>query len=332
MSAQLKKILVEMRHGLGDCVCQLPMLKALREKNPQAYIAVIVHSPANAEILRHSKIPIDDYFYLSLKEYPLKATIKTLMTLRKHHFDEGYLALVTPPKKGKLLFSLLNVKARYGEQYLQDNKGFYWGSFIDRNIDLVADSATADSLPHLYLEQEKNKQNRSKKKIIVNIGGGEGQLYEGKRIFPKQWPGMLDFVNYVLQQNQEVTLMGGVMEKELIKSYEKMLSCFNVTNMVGKLSIAEAMSELATAGVVVGVDTGMQHVAAALGIPTVTIFGPTNPAVCGPRGGQAVYVRHNLDCQPCIGTRQWVKCEHRNCLRSIEPEMVYQQVLKVLND
>ncbi len=83
---------------------------------------------------------------------------------------------------------------------------------------------------------------------------------------------------------------------------------------------------LAEMDVLVGGDTGVAHLAAALGTPVVTLFGPTDPALTAPRGPGCV-VRHPVPCAPCF--YRACPIDHP-CLRSIDPTMVVDQVLSLL--
>ena len=72
------------------------------------------------------------------------------------------------------------------------------------------------------------------------------------------------------------------------------------------------------ARVLVAPDTGILHLADALGVPVVGLFGPKDPAVYGPRHAPRRCVRSNEPCSPC----ELRRCEHRRCMRSITPDMV----------
>lgn len=80
------KFLVEMKHGLGDCVCMIPAVDALRRRYPDAYIAMIVNGNSNVEIFNRSAAKIDRFYFLSLKDRPLLHTIKIVYMLKKEHF------------------------------------------------------------------------------------------------------------------------------------------------------------------------------------------------------------------------------------------------------
>jgi lipopolysaccharide heptosyltransferase II len=73
-------------------------------------------------------------------------------------------------------------------------------------------------------------------------------------------------------------------------------------------------------------DTGVAHLAAALGTPVVTLFGPTDPRLSAPRGRAAV-VTHPVPCAPCF--YRACPIEHP-CLRGIEPTEVRARTLAML--
>jgi heptosyltransferase-2 len=90
---------------------------------------------------------------------------------------------------------------------------------------------------------------------------------------------------------------------------------------------------MAAAGVAVSNDSGLMHVAAALGTPTIGIFGPTSPYLWAPLNGLAatvVQTKSMLSCQPCQSTICRMN-DHR-CMRDILPEEVVAIVQRVLSE
>ena len=80
----------------------------------------------------------------------------------------------------------------------------------------------------------------------------------------------------------------------------------------------------------IGIDTGMQHIAGALSVPTVSIFGPTNPKYIGPFSTCSYFVEHEVSCKYCYGTDRYIYCKHRRCLTEISPQQVMDIVERVL--
>ena len=334
------KILIELKHGLGDCVCMLPAIRAVRHKFPDAYLALLVNGKANEEIFRHSGIRIDRYYYFSLKNRSKLYTIKTLFSLMKEQFDIGIMAMMTPSTKGRYLFKLLRIHDCFGEQY----KGLHFleldnkKHFVDRNIDVVSSltGEVTDRQPHLYAKNgecsnvEKILSGFNGSSIVVNIGGADKNYYKGKYVYTRNWcqQNMVKLVSMLAQLREyHIILLGGKLEESLLPNYKEVLMADNVHNFVNRTSISESIYILSKCICSIGVDTGMQHIADALGKRTVSIFGPTNPATHGAYSDKAVFVQceDKLSCQHCFGTDIYYECPDRKCLNSISAEQVFQK-------
>ncbi len=73
-----------------------------------------------------------------------------------------------------------------------------------------------------------------------------------------------------------------------------------MTNLIGKTTLAELMERLAGCDLLLTNDTGTMHLAAALGVPTVAIFGSTEPRLTAPLGPRHTLIRHQVECSPCF--------------------------------
>jgi ADP-heptose:LPS heptosyltransferase len=85
---------------------------------------------------------------------------------------------------------------------------------------------------------------------------------------------------------------------------------------VASSSLEELLAVLARASLVLGNDSGVTHLAALLGIPTVVAYGPSDPGRWRPLGPRVALVRPPRDCAPCCGAPP-VRCEHLSCLGEI---------------
>ena len=336
------KFLIEMKHGLGDCVCMLPAVDTLRRNYPDAYIAMIVNSNNNVEIFNRSAAEIDRFYFLSLKDRPLLQTIKTVYMLKKEHFDYGILAIMTPKKKGRILFDLIGVKHPLGEQYqgiefLELDDSLH---FVDRNIDLIKPfvNGKVDKQPHLVSVPTNTnllnkKFNIHNKKIIVNIGGGDKNYYKGTYVYTRNWDPayMVKLVDLLSSLDYDICLLGGMLEKELLDGYSEVLKRRNVFNCIAKTSISESIDFIADAVLSIGVDTGMQHVADALGVPTVSIFGPTNPKTHGAYSDKAVFVECEEETQDkhCFGMDIYYGDPIKQCMELVTPDRVFSVVKNI---
>lgn len=93
-------------------------------------------------------------------------------------------------------------------------------------------------------------------------------------------------------------------------------------DLTGATSLRETVALLERAAIVVANDSGPMHIAAALGRPLVTPYGPTSPIRTGPYRRLDTVVRLDIPCSPCFSRR----CSHQSCLRWLEPASVLREI------
>jgi Glycosyltransferase family 9 (heptosyltransferase) len=100
---------------------------------------------------------------------------------------------------------------------------------------------------------------------------------------------------------------------------------------VDRLSVRETAELLAAAGLVVGNDSGLCHVAAAVGTPVLMIFGPTSERVLGPLRSHVRIVRAGLGCEPCWSGERLERCQRRvDCLAGLTVDIVEAEVQRMM--
>ena len=97
-------------------------------------------------------------------------------------------------------------------------------------------------------------------------------------------------------------------------------------DLTGATSLRETVVLLERASVVVANDSGPMHIAAALGRPLVTPYGPTSPIRTGPYRRLDTVIRLDIPCSPCFSRR----CSHQSCLRWLEPAPVIREIERQL--
>jgi ADP-heptose:LPS heptosyltransferase len=101
----------------------------------------------------------------------------------------------------------------------------------------------------------------------------------------------------------------------------------HVRNLVDRLTLRQTAAALAAAGVVVANDSGIGHMAAALGVPTVLLFGPTPAATLGRFPPNVTVLHAGLPCAPCWFGARFSACRGRiDCLESLTPSRVTEMV------
>ncbi len=103
-----------------------------------------------------------------------------------------------------------------------------------------------------------------------------------------------------------------------------------VLNLAGRTTLLEAAGVVGAADVFVGSDSGLLHVAAALGKPTVGLFGPMDPRRWAPRGGRHAVLYHRVECRGCLPWHPRSRCRDDGaCMRAIGVEEV-EHALEVM--
>jgi ADP-heptose:LPS heptosyltransferase len=98
--------------------------------------------------------------------------------------------------------------------------------------------------------------------------------------------------------------------------------------LVGGLNLGQLAALLARSDLYLGNDSGVSHLAAALGVVSLVLFGPSSVDQWAPRGKHVTVVSQNAECAPCAAPIM-KSCPHRKCLTTLEPEFIIKQLDKL---
>jgi ADP-heptose:LPS heptosyltransferase len=154
-----------------------------------------------------------------------------------------------------------------------------------------------------------------------------GMVYGSSFNWPqKKWPWehFARLARDLHGQGHEVVLFGSVLERGESRRIREAAGV-PVEDTSGRLDYAGLLEAVAGCDLVVGNDTGTLHLAAACGVPTVTLFGPTDPRKWNPLTSTAVYLE-DLPCRPCYYLGSMPACGHFDCLRKLQPSLVAEKI------
>jgi heptosyltransferase-2 len=120
----------------------------------------------------------------------------------------------------------------------------------------------------------------------------------------------------------KVLVMGSHKENDICTAVYNSMK-YPAMNVCGRTTLGEAMALIKRCHFFVSNDSGLMHIAAALGVPMVAIFGSTDPAATGPRSQKARIIKHQIDCSPCL--KPDCPTGYR-CLSSIEAAEVWNEM------
>jgi heptosyltransferase-2 len=155
----------------------------------------------------------------------------------------------------------------------------------------------------------------------ILVGLSPGAIFgEAKRWPPERFAAIGDWA--ALRWGAKILVMGSRGEMDICGSLCSAMTQSSL-NLCGLTSLGEAMGVIKACESFVTNDSGLMHVASALGVPTVAIFGSTDPVATGPRGPRTRIVKHDVSCAPCL--KPECPTDYR-CLLSIEPEEVWEEM------
>lgn len=148
----------------------------------------------------------------------------------------------------------------------------------------------------------------------------------------KRWPGASygELARRLNAQGNEVWLLGSPAEAPLVRIIKSIAPA--ARDLTGT-DLRNAILALAAANAAVSNDSGLMHVAAAIGTPTIGIFGPTSPwhwAPLNPIAAAVQQTTERLDCQPCH--QPTCRMRHHRCMRDIAPEQILEVTERALAD
>jgi heptosyltransferase-2 len=144
----------------------------------------------------------------------------------------------------------------------------------------------------------------------------------------KRWPPekFAALADRLLDDNHKVILIGSEEERDVSDEVTKRMKRQPVV-LTGKTNLEQVTALLGLVDLVVTNDTGPAHIAAAMGRPTIVIFGPTNPLTTRPFSPLAEVVRHPPDCSPCM--LRDCPIDHR-CMTAITVDEIFEKSVSAL--
>ena len=158
------------------------------------------------------------------------------------------------------------------------------------------------------------------------IGVNPGAFFgAAKRWLPERYAAVADMV--ARRWGARVALVGGPKERHLADTIaEGMQAPARV--LAGQTTLGELVGVLSRLHLFLTNDSGPMHLAAALSVPTVAVFGPTDARETGPYSSKARVVREPVDCSPCL----YRDCpiDHR-CMERVSSERVYDEAVGLVS-
>jgi len=295
------KLLIELPTWLGDAVMASPAIENIISHFKNVEITLIGSSVSVEALQNHPKV-IQTYFV----DKRFSNFYKTLSDL-----DEFDLFFSFRGSLRAKLFKLF-VSSKVKNQYSKDK--YKRGHQVEKYNNFINDSLGIDSKPGRLIVHSKGQKKINKNRILgINPGAAFGNA--------KQWyPENFAKVALELSTEFDIIILGGPQDYDIaqnIESYLIEMGVVNYLNLATKLSVNQLISQIENLDLLVTCDSGPMHLAAALNIPTVAIFGPTKVNETSQwMNEKSIVVKKNFECQPCM--KKTCPLKHHNCMKLID--------------
>jgi len=332
------KIVVRTPNWIGDTLMALPAIESLRRNFPAdeiwiaapAWVREIFAGEESSERLWTIDSPKrgKDFFAAAAK-------------LRAQAFEAGL--LLTNSFGSAAVFTLAGIPERWG--YAREGRGLLLTKKVRARrrdeplhmvryyLDLIAGLGWKTYPAEIRLTVTPSEKARGRD--LLTAAGLDPErplaiLNPGASFGPaKRWPAdRFAALARILQERHglEIAVTGGAEDRPLAQVVQSAVSR-PAADLTGRTNLRELLGVIRSAAVFVTNDTGPMHMANALGVPVVAVFGPTDPAVTAPYHEPRTVLKKDVVCWPCL----YRQCpyDHR-CLMSITAEETAEAVARFL--
>ena len=341
---QFRRIVIRATNWVGDAVMSVPALQAVRETFPHAHIAILAH-PWVAGL--YGREPFCDElipYGAPRGWHGLPAKWRIAQDLANRQFD---CAIVLPNSfESAAIMRLAGIPARIG--YSRDARAW----LLTDPIRLPERGETPAHQRFYYLELLKRAGliTSYKPDGVIRLSGAPAAAREGRRRFhdaaiqepvigispgaayggAKRWlPERFAAaaVTVARERRAVVAVFGSKEEFPICEAVREGVEASGVKclNFAGATSLAEFIELAAACDVFLTNDSGPMHIASALGLPTIAVFGATDHIATGPTGSNSRVIRVPVECSPCL--LRECPIDHR-CMTRVTADMVAEAALE----
>jgi lipopolysaccharide heptosyltransferase I len=334
------KILVIKPSSLGDVIHALPFLKSVKNTFPDARVDWVISRDLigliedNPLIERIHTIDKESWKRMGNLYTSLTEILSLRKTLRTEHYDlvvdlQGLLrsGIIAHFASGSKTIGFAD--AREGSRLFYDVKIPIQGisHAVDRCLEAAriigAEVKTADFPLSVNVDFSR--------KIKELIGNNDEYIIiaPSARWQSKRWPSA-HFASLISRLTIQCIVIGSKDDMNLVNQIMTGTTG-NAVNFCGKTDLKELVALISGSRAVVSNDSGPMHIAAALEMPTIALFGPTDPGKTGPYGWQSnkklKVIRADIPCSPC----RTKECADLICMNSIQVESVLAELEEYVN-
>jgi heptosyltransferase-2 len=332
----IKGIIFKGNNWLGDAVMSIPAIVTARKLFPHAKIGLLTRSRLADLYLATDVDEIIPY------QDGLASALKSVKGIDPKQYN---VAIVFPRSfSSAVLVFAARIPRRIGYEtgirrlvltdpmprsswILGMHRVFYFHNLLSRfmNIHLPPDPPSlhlSTQVKHWAIQQLRAK---GIKEGDIVVGFNPGATYGGAKRWPKDR--YIELARGIIDRYNAHILLFGVPEEQNLGSQIMSNLTERVHSFTGKTSVLQLAGLISCCNILITNDTGPMHLADALGVPNVAIFGPTDPRVTSPFGRKNTIIYRKVKCSPCL--LRECPTDH-SCMRLIDVSDVAEAVTKWL--
>ncbi len=310
-----KRILVIKLDHLGDVILATPVFSNLHQAYPNAELHALTGTWGRVVLERHPDVhAVFNYnspaFDRTGQSTSLKQAFQVYRELCRQKYD---LVVELRGDWRTTWFALLRFTPhRLSRAALQIKNKFGFSQFsgiheTTRNLDLLRHAGIPTPIQNatfsVTTEDEKwasdflaiHKIDKQGPRVAIH----PGSPIPLKRWLPERYAELADWL--IAQKGTQILFVGVKDEAPIVTEIQSRMKGISL-NIAGETTLTQLASILRTCNVFIGNDSGPMHLAAAVGTPTIGLYGPGDPTRFAPIGVACRTIRHKLDCPPCLGT------------------------------
>jgi heptosyltransferase-2 len=321
---------------VGDMVMAQSLFITLQQRDPGANIDVLGPEWSTPVLARMQQVGKSIPLALTHREWGFGVRRRLGRSLRNDHYDR---AIVLPRSwKSALVPFFADIKSRTGflgeqryglltERRVLDKR--ILNQTVKRFVSLglpLSEAYPPVSIPRPVLRVDAENQSRLYRRLGLPGGIQAAVLMPGSEYGPaKQWPleHFRQVAAHLLARGNQVWVLGSRTDHadgdRIVDQLEG-----PVFNLCGQTGLADAIDLIAAANLAVCNDSGLMHIAAAVGTHVHALYGSTSAAYTPPLTESATLHSLDLPCSPCF--QRVCRYGHYNCLRQLVPERVIEQL------
>jgi heptosyltransferase II len=355
---QNKKILIFGLVGLGDMIQFSPCLKILREGFSNSQIIMFTNRYAVGALFKKSPY-LDEVIYFDFLKANLLGKISFMRSLRRRHFDISILPFPSYRREFNITSRIVGAIIRYSFKF---NKGNLRELSFLNNHRIDADPTLHNVENNLklmralgfwttgeekydipvqcstsFLDSFLRERNINASDLKVGMHPGTDMRGKDRRLDVNKF---VEIGDYLFDKYKAKVFVFLGPDEEDLKSEFLSSSRKHKPVIVEKMEIEKVAQLISICNIFISSDSGLMHTASAMGVPTVAVFGPTNPLFVRPWGVPHEIVRLGLECSPCFVFTEkhslnepLIECkieEKFACMKRIESRDILGKVEKMI--